>query len=227
MAGGSGGQPRGNWAERMSPRRRGVTMAFLGLGVVFMLGAIFGFSVGLVEDGALPSKPSAYIAFAIILALGVTCAWALRTVYRAWQTPDLSPFDRRYIRMWAIIAALGVPLGIGVSLGIDLGDPLTSGSALFSNSPIDPTIAIILVIASTVALAAAAVLYHRTIDDHEERAYLWGSTIAFYFVALAFPVAWLLARGGLLTPLGIGQAMIILFISFVIQAAVWLWFKFR
>ena len=222
-----GSEPKPNWAERLSPTGRVIATLFLGLGIVFTLGAVVGFSVAALEHGMVPHKPLAYVAFAAILAVGALLVWALRTVVRPWQTPEVSAFDRRYFRMWMIIGALGVPVGIGLALGTDLSDPLRAGDAIISNSPIDPALAIVLAVVGTLALAASAVLYHRTIDDHEERAYLWGSTIAFYFIAIAFPLAWLLARGGLLDPLGIGQAIIIVLVSFVIQAAVWLWFKFR
>jgi drug/metabolite transporter (DMT)-like permease len=160
-----------------------------------------------------------------MVGVGALIVWALVVVIRSWWSPDVSPYDRRYIRLWAILGACGVPIGFGLVL---VSDHENQGSlAMFGNSPIDPGLAIALAIGTAVLFAASAIIYHRTVDDHEERAYLWGSTIAYYFILTAFPVAWLLARGGLIEKLGIGSAIAILMMSLVVQTAVWLRFKFR
>ena len=90
-----------------------------------------------------------------------------------------------------------------------------------------PAIAIFLAVLITVVVIVAIALYHRAVDDHEERAYLWGSQFAYYFLILAFPAWWLLERGGIVAPLGTGVAFIAILISFLVQGAVWAWLKFR
>ncbi|MEO7603307.1 MAG: hypothetical protein ABIS39_08670, partial [Sphingomicrobium sp.] len=124
-----------------------------------------------------------------------------------------------------VLAALGVP--VGVLLG-SFGQ--TGGMAAlnpFSDTPIQTPIAILLAVLVTGFLAAAAALYHRTIDDHEERAYLWGSQVAYYFLFLTFPAWWLLERGGLVGSITTGGALGALLASFLVQGAVWAWLKFR
>lgn len=54
-----------------------------------------------------------------------------------------------------------------------------------------------------------------------------GSQLAYYFLAAAIPIYWLLFRGGLVPALTAGGAMILLLASLAVQAAVWAWFKFR
>lgn len=216
-----------NWAERLSPAMRIGAILLLTIVLLFLMGVIIGFTVAAIDHGHAPRKPLAYLVLAAMLGTAIAAAWAMRTVIRSRPATALSRFDRRYYRMWYVLGALGVPLGIGLALAADPKDSLAPGFWIFSNSVISPAVAIGLALFTAISLSASAVVYHRTIDDHEERAYLWGSTIAFYFLAIAFPIFWLLVRGGVIEPLGIGTAMIILLTSFVAQTAVWLWFKFR
>ena len=101
------------------------------------------------------------------------------------------------------------------------------GSSLFSNGPLDPSLALIAAIAEVVVLAGTLFIYHRSIDDHEQQAYLWANSLAFYFLALTLPAVWLLERGGLVGPIGIGSVMLITLSAFVINFAVWAWLKYR
>lgn len=220
-----GGEPKRNWAERLTPAMRvGVTL-LLSLALLLLAAVILGLTMGAVAHVGVRHMPPFYLVLAVMVGIVIVIARALRTVIRSWRSPDVSPFDRRYYRMWGVVGALGFASGVGFWVFSD--KPHQSGMSLFSNSPIEPGFAIAFAVVGAILLVASTAIYLRTIDDHEERAYLWGSTIAFHFLAIAFPVAWLLSRGGLLAPLDIAQAMIIVLISFAMQAAVWLWFKFR
>ena len=214
------------WSDRLSPALRGVAMLFTTLALLFLFGALVGFTKAMMDHGA-PHRPGAYVALLAILAGLAGFGWIMRQLLRSWRNPDVSSFDRRYYRMWALVAVLSIPLGIGVALINDAGDPGATGRRIVSNLPLDPTLALVTTVIGVLLLVASAIVYHRTIDDHEERAYLLGSTAAFYFMSIAFPAVWLLARGGWVAPLHIGGAMVILLGAVLLQAAVWMWFKFR
>ena len=93
--------------------------------------------------------------------------------------------------------------------------------------PVRLAIAVLLAILVTGTFAASVWLYHRAIDDHEERAYLWGSQVAYYFLILALPAWWLLERGGIVPAITTGVAFLAILVSFLVQGAVWAWLKFR
>ena len=219
-------QSQGNWADRLGSTKRYTLIVVTSVLGIFMIGMVGGFSYAIYEDGQLPTKPLAYLAFAAIIGMTALVGWVLATLIRSLRHQSMSGFDRRYWKMWAVMVGLSMPIGIGL---VVLG-PINQErgfSLMLSNSPIAPLTAILVSLVLGILLIASAIIYHRTIDDHEERAYLWGSTIAFYFLALVFPLHWLLARGGIVPALTIGIALLLILISCVVQAIVWALFKFR
>ena len=121
--------------------------------------------------------------------------------------------------------ALGVP--VGIVLAMSTLDADAGNFNPFGSTPIAKPVAALLAILVTGTFAASVALYHRAIDDHEERAYLWGSQIAYYFLILALPAWWLLERGGIVAPITTAVAFGGILLSFLVQGAVWAWLKFR
>lgn len=219
-------QTNTGWADRLGSTARVTLIIVTSILAVLMIGMVAGFSYAIYEDGQLPTRPLAYIVFASILGVAAVVGWVLASLIRSLRPETMSGFDRRYWKMWAVIVALSLPLGIGLA-AFGLNEPGGGFSMMLSNAPIAPLTAILSALVLTVLLALAAVYYHRTIDDHEERAYLWASTIGYYFLVLVFPLHWLLARGGLVPALTIGIALLLVLISCIVQAIVWALFKFR
>lgn len=212
-----------SFVDRMSPAARLAALLASALVTIFALGGIAGFTKALLEDGSWPSPAGllAYGAFYLTAAVFGLLAWRLSA---PWRGPGLSSYQRRYTRMWLTLLALGFPAGL--LLGI-ANEPVEGIRSLAGLGPIDPLLAIVTAIAITVLLGASLVIYHRTIDDHEQQAYLWANSLAFYFLAIAFPVAWLLTRGGVIPPFGAGGSMLILLVALLINTASWAWLKFR
>jgi hypothetical protein len=202
------------------PVRNGLLIG-AALALLFCVGVTVGITVSALEDGVL--KPRGVVALGIAVLAAALFGWACWSLSAHWRRPGRSDYERRYSNMMWILFASGLPVGLLIGIAGD-GQPQDS---LFSNGPLDPTVAGLAAMASVVVLAGTLVLYHRTIDDHEQQAYLWANSLAFYFLALALPAAWLLARGGLIPPIGIGSAMLILLAAFVINFSVWAWLKFR
>lgn len=214
------------WAERLGSTARVLLLVATAIFGVFAVGMVGGFSAAVIEDGQLPTKPIAWLIFAAMLGLVAVIGWILARLIRSFRPQTMSGFDRRYWKMWGVIVLLGMPLGIALA-AFGLDDPGGGFSMMLSNSPIAPLTAIIVSIVVSILLIASLVIYFRAIDDHEARAYLWGSNIAFHFLALAFPLYWLLTRGGLLPQINIGIALLIILLSCIVQAIVWALFKFR
>ncbi len=89
---------------------------------------------------------------------------------------------------------------------------------------IDPAFAISASIAIAVLGIGVAVIYHRIIDEQEERAALWAYTIGFYALLLGSGI-WFFLFTAKLVPL---TGFFIAFIgSCLIAAAVQLWLQYR
>ena len=218
-------QANAGWADRLGSTARYSLIVLVSVFGVFMIGMVAGFSYAVIEDGQLPTKPKAYLVFAAIIGATALVGWVLATLVRSLRSQNMSQFDKRYWKMWAIVVGLSIPIGVVVAV-LALSNQL-NGISLLSNSAIAPLTAIAGSVVLGILLIASVIIYFRAIDDHEERAYLWGSTIAFHFLAIVFPLHWLLARGGIVPALTIGIALLLILISVVVQAIVWALFKFR
>ena len=208
-------------SSRLSLPVRITLLILCAAALLFSVGVAIGILVASFEDGALDSRGGAFLAGALIVAL--LFGWAVWQLTAYWRRPGRSAYEQRYSKMIFLLFAAGIVLG--VLIGIAGGG--RTGDTLFSNGPLDPTLAAVAALAVVVTLAGTLVFYHRSIDDHEQQAYLWANSLAFYFLALALPAAWLLARGGLIAPIGIGTVMLILLVAFVINFVTWAWLKYR
>ena len=209
-------------AGRSSAQRILIAL-LLGTVGLFLLGMAVGVVAAMIEKGAMPSRlwvAALPFVAAPLGALGVYSAWRL-----AAPPQSASGYEKRYWRTWLIVIALGVPVGIVLAMTtLDAG---LGNFNPFASTPLDRPIAVLLAILVTGTFAASVALYHRAVDDHEERAYLWGSQLAYYFLILALPAWWLLERGGIVQPIDTAIAFWAILISFLVQGAVWAWLKFR
>jgi hypothetical protein len=197
--------------------------------IAFALGTIglflAGMTLGVVVAIATKGWPSRLWVSLIPVIAAPLSILALTAAWRMVAPPKhASAYEKKYWNVWLAIVAISAPVGaISAILMLRSGVPTTS---VFT-APIAPGAAIALALMVTAACIAAIVLYHRAIDDHEERAYLWGSQLAYYFLIVAFPAWWLLERGGIVAGISTGTAFAAILISFVVQAGVWAWLKYR
>jgi membrane protein YdbS with pleckstrin-like domain len=219
----SASAPAPGWADRLSQTQRQVALTFSALFLVFSVGALVGFGRAFLEHPRT-DKLAPWIVLAVILLLVAALARSTWLLVRSWRSSAQSPYERRYRRMWLILIALGVPLGFLLAMAVDSGP---QAAEIFSNSPITPFAAIACAAGILVVTAVSMLLYHRVVDDHEERALLWANSGAYYALSVALPAAWLLARGGIIPPVGMGTAVLLLLGSFIVQYAIWLWLKYR
>jgi len=207
--------------SRLSMPARIALLILATIAFMFSIGVVIGIAVAAAERGELRPRGAGLLAAA--LAGAALFGWACWSLGAHWRQPGRSPYEKRYSKMMLVLFSAGLPIG----LLIGLAGHGQRDNSLFSNGPLDPTLAAIAAVGSVLILAATLVLYHRSIDDHEQQAYLWANSLAFYFLALVMPAAWLLARGDLIGPLGFGTAMLILLAAFCINFTVWAWLKYR
>ncbi len=140
---------------------------------------------------------------------------------RTEKPSTLSPRRRRYWLSLGIAAAIGLMFGFGAGYTSDAPD---LWSELTSAGPLESIVALVMSLVWLAGMTISLWVYHRAIDDHEERAILWASTASWYFLMFAGPVWWLLGRASLLPPV---NGIVLLFAALVLNALVWLWLKFR
>ncbi len=132
-----------------------------------------------------------------------------------------SPRQRRYRFAIGFSAAIGAIIGAWMVFDQPAGRD--SATMMFTGS-LSPNFAIAASLVWTLGLAIAMILYHRAIDDHEERAWLWASLAGWYAFIFPTPVWWVLHRAALAPPV---DAMMLFALSLIVNAAVWAWLKFR
>lgn len=134
----------------------------------------------------------------------------------------MSPRRKRYWTALGIAGAFGGVLGAWMQMAQSDGPAI--GLALLSNSALPVNFAIGSSIAWVVGMTISLILYHRSVDDHEERAYLWAGTAAWYTLTLAAPTWWVLHRASLAPA---PDVMLLFLGALAVNAAVWLWLKYR
>lgn len=133
----------------------------------------------------------------------------------------MSPRQRRY---WTSLGIGGVVGGIvGAWMVIDQPDG-RSAFEMANTGPLSAGFAIGASIFWTLGVAIASIVYHRSIDDHEEHAWLWAGLWGWYAFIFTAPVWWVLHRAGQLPA---PDVMILFIVSMLANGVAYLWLKFR
>jgi hypothetical protein len=122
-------------------------------------------------------------------------------------------------RWWATMAGILLFAATGVKI---LGHVF--GPQNLAEGRLDSQFAIWTSAFFTIVIILTALVYHRIIDEQEERAALWGMTLGFYAVSTGGFIWWFLARAGLVSPLSF---IFVIIGGGLFGAAVQLWQQFR
>ena len=133
----------------------------------------------------------------------------------------MSPRQKRYWFALGLAAVIG-----GVIGGWSVADqPLGRNPIeIATTGPLSTTFAIGASLFWVIGLAVSMAIYHRAIDDHEERAWLWAGLVGWYAFIVPAPVWWVLHRAAMAPPV---DAMLLFILSMVTNGVVYLWLKFR
>ena len=133
----------------------------------------------------------------------------------------ISPRQRRYRLALGFAAVVGGILGAWMVADQQGG---RSGLEMAFSGSVSSGFAIGASLFWLIGLAISMAIYHRAIDDHEERAWLWAGLAGWYAFIVPAPVWWVLHRADLAPP---ADAMLLFMFSMVVNAIVWLWLKYR
>ena len=199
-------------------RRPGVLWpTLITLATVFLMGGVAGYLDAHRADGG--DGPSGLVAGGLVLLAGVGVMWLyLRRFPLFWQG-----WSRRK-RLYTASIAGSVLLGLLTAILLRSGQADVTADPFFSNSALSPQVAILLALLWGVGISIAVFIYQRTIDDHEERAYLWAGLAGYYAFVIPAPMWWVLARADLAPPV---DAMLLFGLTIITNALVYLWLKFR
>ena len=134
----------------------------------------------------------------------------------------MSPRRKLYAASIGLAGLVGAATG-GWMVASDPADGET-GLALAANSPLTADFAIGASVLWVVGMAVCMLLYHRAVDDHEERAWLWACVAGWYSIMFVTPVWWVLHRADLVAA---PEAMLLFVISLIVNFFVWMWLKYR
>lgn len=189
----------------------------LTLVTIFASGAMAGYLDAAKADGEAPF--SAALGVGLVFGLGfLILGLYLSRFGRFWQV--WSPRKRRYM----ISLIIAVFIGVAASIILRIGSAENSSLQIYGDGPFSPAAAWALSALWLVGMAVSIFIYQRNVDDHEEKAYLWGGLAGFYAVVFPTPAWWLLARADIVPPV---DAMAIFALALAVNAVVYFWLKFR
>ena len=180
-------------------------------------GGVEGYFDGVREAGK-PDQSAAMVHALVLLGgtgLMALYLWRFGTFWKSWSKRK---------KLYAASLILACALGFFFSMALLIDRTSGADSSLFGSGAIDPGIAITLSAAWIGGMALSVLMYHRSVDDHEKQAYLWGALAGFYAVVFPAPAWWLLERGGLAPPV---DGMILFLLALSANAIVYFWLKFR
>ncbi len=138
----------------------------------------------------------------------------------------LTPRARRY---WGSLIGSGLVGGaislLLLPLSFEAGDNIASGKGgIFDPflDPINPMLAIFIAALWLGGLIAMCLIFYRSLDEVEERDYLWAGLIGWYAMILAIPTWYVLWMGRLAPPVGVWW---IFALGLLTNTSVWLWRK--
>ncbi len=133
------------------------------------------------------------------------------------EKPSGSPKNRHALRNVSLMSG-GLAVAIVVAMTLLNHNPPGAPPAF------TPVAGVLMAIGGLIAFIALTILYMKRTDEHDVTANLWGLSMGCLFFVGAGPVWWILNHSGLVGPVNFWA---IYFISAVVAAGVWAWFRFR
>jgi hypothetical protein len=212
--------------DEQPPRKFGVLLAkgALACALLITLAYLVGYSIG--TAGALIEESAGSGAFIVGLGLPIlgclALVWGLFRL-RLWERAE-DPVAPKQKRARGLILA---SLAIGMVLGVVLVWPTFSGGGpliLFSDAPLPAASVAIFLAVWLVLTPLLTWIWWRAIDEHEARAYEFGSLVAIHVYLFAAPAWWFGWRGGFLPE---PRHMLIFLAVMLALCLGWAWRRYR
>ena len=123
-------------------------------------------------------------------------------------------------RVWQAALVPGL-VAVGILFAVKQG---LGGSIWLGPAQLDPAFAIAFGVVIALFTLIGALWHHRSIDELEERAILWGNTVGFYTVVASALIVEVLTMARLISP--ISHVMLMLG-SLAAAVGTYLWVRFR
>ncbi len=201
--------------------KRVLKIAGLVFAAIFLAGIGTGVTAASLEREGITLVTGAIIGAAALLAL--TCLWLALRVANA-PTGEAPPTRKERLNR-NILAACGLLGFVAAILMMFVQGDTDVTRGLLSNEPLQPGIAIALLVLIGVVLPILSFVWHHSaVDEQEIAAYKDGALWGINVFMIGGPVWWIAWRGGFLpAPDGI----IIYFAAITVMGVVWMWKKYR
>lgn len=201
--------------------RRILAISGLTFAICLLAGIAGGMTVAALEQGGITLVTGAGIAVAALLVLA--CLWLILRMLNA-PTGEAPPTPKERLNRNILVAcgALGFVSALLMMFTVK-GPDLTKG--LLSNEPLQPAIAIALLILFGIVVPVLSYVWHRSaVDEQEEAAYKTGALWGINVFMLGAPIWWVAWRGGFLPA---PDGFVLYFATIAVMGAVWMWKKYR
>jgi hypothetical protein len=201
---------------------RGVRIAALSFAVLLVGAVAAGFIVASIDHAHAFSLKKAATLAAIVSTLGVLVWLAGREIRASAGGDPLMPRERANRNLLVVSFALGIVTAIMIVVASE--GTISNGGGIFSNEPLPPGVAAILLLLLGIAVPAIGVFWHPVIDEQEADAYKSGALYGIYVYGLGAPLWWLAWRGGFVPE---PNGFIIYYATITTLSLVWAWKKYR
>ncbi len=188
---------------------------------IFLAGIGTGVAAGALERDGITLVTGAIIGGVVLLAL--TCLWLVIRMLNA-PTGEAPPTAKERLNRNILLACATLGFVTALLMMFTEGGPgLADG--LLSNEPLQPAIAIVLLVLMGVVLPILSFVWHRSaVDEQEIAAYKDGALWGLNVFMLGLPIWWIAWRGGFLPA---PDMILIYFSTIFVMGAVWMWKKYR
>jgi hypothetical protein len=156
------------------------------------------------------------IALPVSLLIGAAALWGFMRLKPRGE--PISPTTRKTNVLFFVSGLVAMP-GV-LALAFDARD---NAYGLFSNTPIAPRTALFAITSWLLALAISWWWYYSA-DEHERRAYDFGSLFGHGLFITVTPAWWVAARAGLLPQ---PDAMVLWCVTMAVITIGWFWHRYR
>jgi hypothetical protein len=201
--------------------KRLLKIAGLTFAIVFLSGIATGVAYASIEEGGITLITGAIVGAVVLLALA--CFWLILRMLNA-PTGEAPPTPKERLNRNIMVAcgALGFVIAL-LMMFAQNGPDLTHG--LLSNDPLQPAIAIVLLLLLGVVLPVLSFVWHRSaVDEQEIAAYKDGALWGINVFMIGAPLWWIAWRGGFVPA---PDFIILYFATITVMGAVWMWKKYR
>ena len=197
---------------------RALKLGGAGILTVFLAGGAAGAFAAMAEDRHYSAKGIALLALFALAAIAAG-VWFVRLLRRARAVAPETARVTRARQMLVVSGAIGGVLGLLFAV-----DGMADPTFTISDASMSPMFALVTLAIIGIAVPAVTLVWHRSVDEHEEHVYRFASLIAIYTYFWVSLMWWIAARGGCLPPVD-GKA--IFGIVWAVWGLAWVWRKYR